>query len=116
MELCFILNAHLPDIMQNKIEAFHFISNSKLDVLNLAAVNMCSTMQLICYDGPGIKAPTLQFIHNQPVHKCVSSTFQTFCEFLVTDASCLNVPQFHYHATRAEEGEFSHIVNAILMQ
>ena len=114
MELYSIINSRLPD-MQNEIETFHFISNSKLDVLNFVPINMCSKMQLICYDGSGIKAPVLQFIHNQSTYKCVSSTFQMFCEFLVTDTGCLNsftVPQFHYHATSAEEGEFNSIDSA----
>ena len=108
MEHYSISNSRLPDRMQNRFETFHFISSSKLDILNFTAVNMCRKTQLICHDGPGIKAPTLQFMHNQSTYKCVSSTFQMYCEFLVTDIGCVNGPQFHYHATRAE-GEFIRI-------
>ena len=104
-----ILKTQLPDIMQHKFETFHFISNSRLDFLKFVAVNMCSKIKLVCHDGPGTKALVLQFICNQSICECRSSTFQMFCKFSVIGIGCLNVPQFHYLAQRAAEGEFNSI-------
>ena len=109
MEHASIFRTPLPDIMQHKFENFHLISNSRLDFLKFIAVNMCSKIQLVCHDGPGMKAPTLQFICSQSICECRSSTFQMFCKFSVIGIGCLNVTQFHYHAQRAEEEEFNSI-------
>ena len=109
MEPYFTLKTHLPDITQNKFESFHFIASSRLDVQNVLAANTCSNKQLICYDGPGIKSPTLQFICN-PFHcEYRSSTFQMYCKFSVSYIGCLNVPQFFYYPTYANKGEFKRI-------
>ena len=109
MEHASIFRTPLPNIMKRKFESFHFISNSRLDFLKFIAVNMCSKMQLLCHDGPGIKSPTLQFICNQSICECRSSTFQMFCKFSAIGIGCSNAPQFDYHAQRAEEEEFNSI-------
>ena len=61
MESYSILNTHLPDMIKNKYESFHYISDGRLNIVHLSVDNMCSKLQIICYDGPGIKAPTLHF-------------------------------------------------------
>ena len=109
LDSIFDFETHVPDVMQNKFESFHFISN-KLAVLDFLTVKMCSKMQLVCHDGPGIKSPTLQFIcSNDSICEYRSSTFQMYCKFSVSDIGCLNVPKFHYRATIAEDKEFNNI-------
>ena len=109
MEFFSTFETHVPDIMQNKFESFHFISN-KLAVLHFRTVKMCSKMQLVCHDGPGIKSPTLQFIcSNYSICEYRSSTFQMYCKFSVSDSGCLNVPKFHYRATYAKDEKFNSI-------
>ena len=101
-----VIKPHVNDQSRNKFETFHFISNSKLNIVNVALVNMCSKQQIACHDGPGIKSPTLQLLCNQSECKCLSTTFQTFCELSTSDASCLNVHQLNYHAVPARQDEF----------
>ena len=101
-----VINTRVPDLMRNKFESFHFISNSKLDIVNVALVNMCSKQQIACHDGPGIKSPTQQLICNQSACKCLSTTFQMFCKLSVSSVGCLNLLQLNYHAVRAKQEEF----------
>ena len=76
-----IINTHFPNTEQNAYETFHFISSSRLDILYLTAINVCSKDQVVCFDGPGIKSPVLQFTNNHSDWKCMSSTFQMMCKF-----------------------------------
>ena len=102
-----MINTHLLNTEQNVLESFHFISNSKRDSLHLKAINMCNTNQVVCYDGPGIKSPTIQGTDNHSVWECQSSTFQMVCEFSSVDPSCMEVPHLHYHAVNATEEDFN---------
>ena len=109
----YVMNAHFPDLMRNKFESFHFSSNNKLDIVNVAFVNMCSKQQIACHDGPGIKSPTLQILCNQSECKCLSTTFQMFCILSASAIGCLNVPQLNYHAVLAKQEEFKLITKKI---
>ena len=108
-----LTNAHIPDLMRNKFESFHFISNSKLDIVNVALVNMCSKQQTACHDGPGVKSPTQQLICNQSECICRSTTFQMFCKLSASAVDCLNIPQLNYQAVRAKQDEFKVITRKI---
>ena len=95
-----MISTHYPNTEQNEFEGFHFISSSRLNILQLEAMNICSKEQIVCYDGPGIKSPILQFTYNQSEWKCLSSTFQMVCKF--TRATiCTKVPYLRYHSMRA---------------
>ena len=83
---------------QNVFESFHFVSNGRLDIVQLTAVNMCIEGKVICDDGPGIKSPVLQFAYNQSVWGCLSTTFQMFCEISRADNACANVVTAHFVA------------------
>ena len=100
------MSFHLPNVVKNDFESFHFISNGRLDILHLTAAHMDNKWQIICYDGPGIKSPTLRFKYNQSDWKCLSSTFQMFCKLSAPDFGYSQVPRLHYHATRANDEDF----------
>ena len=106
MESYSILNIHLPDMIKHNYESFHFISEGRLNIVHLSVDNMCSKLQIVCYDGPGIKAPTLHFPCHQSQCKCVSSTFLMFCKLSKVGAGCSTQPQLNYHAVRSNEEEF----------
>ena len=106
-----LINTHFPHLMRNKFKSFHFISNSKLDIVNIAIVNICSKQQIACHDGPGVKSPAQQLICNQSDCKCISTTFQMFCKLSASSIGCLNVPEVNYHAVRAKQDEFKLITN-----
>ena len=103
-----LINMHLPNTEQNAFESFHFISNNRLDIMELEAINTCNKGQVVCYDGPGFKSPVLQFTYNQSVWKCLSSTFQMNCKFSRVNDVCTNGPRLHYHAIRARDHEVTH--------
>ena len=88
---------HRPNVKENEFETFHFISSNRLDTLYLAVVNACSTQQVVCYDGPGIKSPILQCRD----WACQSSTFQMVCLFSRSNSDCSKAPSLHYHAMTA---------------
>ena len=69
---------HMPNINQNEFETFHFISGHRLDVVYLAAVNVCSTQQVVCYDGPGMKSPAIHCTQarTSPLHSKWYASFQ----------------------------------------
>ena len=54
-----VININSFKIEQNLFQSFHFISDSKINIVHLQAINICREDQLICYDGPGIKSPSL---------------------------------------------------------
>ena len=95
-----IMSTHFPNMERNEFETFHFISNYKVDIMYLAAMNVCSVHQVVCYDGPGIKSPMLQFTNTQNLSEwmCLSSTFQMWCTFSRLDRGCGKVPHLHYQA------------------
>ena len=96
----YMISTHYPNTEQNEFEGFHFISSSRLNILQLEAMNICSKGQVVCYDGPGIKSPILQFTYNQSEWKCLSSTFQMACKFTRV-ATCTKVPYLRYLSIRA---------------
>ena len=96
-----LANIHLPNTEQNVFESFHFISNNKLDIIELEAINICNEGQVVCYDGPGFKSPVLQFTYNQSESECLSSTFQMMCKFSRIHDFCTNDPRIHYRAIHA---------------
>ena len=110
MESYSILNTHLYDIGQNNHESFHYISDGKLNIVIFTVDNMCSNLQIVCYDGPGIKSPTLHFSCHQSECKCVSSTFQMICKVSKIGVGCSTLPQLNYHAERANEKEFKRMI------
>ena len=97
--LASLIDIHLPNTTQNAFESFHFISNRRLDIVNLKAINTCNKGQVVCYDGPGFKSPLLQFTYNQSVWECRSSTFQMMCKFSRVDDVCTKGSRLYYHAT-----------------
>ena len=103
---------HLPNVVKkNEFESFHFISNGRLNIMHLAAVNMCGKWQIICHDGPGMKSPTIRFkYYNQSEWKCLSSAFQMFCKILAPDLGCSEVPRSYYHAVRAKDEDFTSLI------
>ena len=84
---------HVPNIKQNAFETFHFVAAHRLDIVYLEAVNVCTTEQVVCYDGPGINSPTLHC--NQSI--CQSFTFQMVCRFSRTNPDCSKAPTLYYH-------------------
>ena len=103
-------------IERKAFESFHFISNGRLDIVQLSAVNMCSEGKVVCHDGPGIKSPVLQFTYNQSVWECLSTTFQMWCEISRADNVCTNIPHLLYHTMRAGHDQvknLTHIGGAI---
>ena len=97
-----IINTHISNTEQNAFESFHFVSSSRLNILQLEAMNICSKEQVICYDGPGIKSPILEFTHNQSEPECLSSTFQMVCTFSRANG-CNKIPYLRYHSMRARD-------------
>ena len=106
-----ILNTPFPNTEQNAYETYHFISSSRLDILYLTAINVCSKDQVICFDGPGIKSPVLQFTNNQSDWKCLSSTFQMMCKFSNANNVSTTVPHLHYQSMRARDYQVKHLVH-----
>ena len=96
-----IINTHIPNIEQNAFESFHFVASSRLNILQLEAMNICSKEQVICYDGPGIKSPILQFTSNQSEWECLATTFQMVCKFSRASNTCTKVPYLRYHSMGA---------------
>ena len=45
---------HLPNIEQNAFETFHFISNGRLDIVELVSINTCSKKQMLLMMGLGL--------------------------------------------------------------
>ena len=100
----FMLNTYFPHTEANAFESFHFVSKVRLDVLHIAAMNVCSKDQMVCYDGPGIKSPIVHFTYsNQSDWQCISSTFQMMCKFSRAEKACVKVPHLQYHAMRAKD-------------
>ena len=95
-----IINTHIPNTEQNAFESFHFVSSSRLNILQLEAMNICSKEHVICYDGPGIKSPILQFTSNQSEWECLATTFQMVCKFSRPN-DCTKVPYLRYHSVGA---------------
>ena len=95
-----IINTHIPNTEQNAFESFHFVSSSRLNILQLEAINMCSKEQVVCYDGPGIKSPILPFSSNQSEWECLATTFQMVCQFSRAH-DCTKVPYLRYHSMGA---------------
>ena len=93
---------YMPNVNENEFETFHFLSSSRLDILYLAVVNACSTQQVVCYDGPGIKSPILQCRH----WTCQSSTFQMVCRFSRSNSDCSKALSLHYHAMKTNITHF----------
>ena len=102
-----ISDMHVPDIKQNEFEIFHFISGHRLDVVHLAAVNMCSAQRVVCYDGPGTKSPTIHC--NQSTYQ--SSTFQMVCKFSRPNPGCLKGPRLIFQRMQQTIGDFRRIEN-----
>ena len=100
-----ISDMHVPNIKQNEFETFHFISGHRLDVVYLAAVNVCSTQQVICFDGPGTKSPTIPC--NQSTYQ--SSTFQLVCKFSRPSPGCLKAPRLIFQGMHQTSGDFRRI-------
>ena len=98
-----ITNTHTPNTEQNVFESFHFISTSRLNILQLEALNICRKEQVVCYDGPGDKSPILLFTYNQSAWECLSSTFQMVCTFSRGNNFCTKLPYLRYHAKRASD-------------
>ena len=105
-----ISDMHMPNINQNEFETFHFISGHRLDVVYLAAVNVCSTQQVVCYDGPGTKSPAIHC--NQSTYQ--SSTFQMVCKFSRTSPGCLTAPRLIFQAMKQTIGDFRRIADNIM--
>ena len=99
-------NRHLFDLEQNQFESFHFISNHRMDILRLKALDVCNKHLVFCYDGPGIISPTVQCSYNQSEWTCLCSTFQMVCIFLSLNHSCTEVPPLYYYAIPAKEEDF----------
>ena len=93
---------HVPNIKQNEFETFHFISGHRLDAVYLAAVNVCSTQQIVCYDGPGTKSPEIH--SDQSTYQ--SSTFQMVCKFSRPNPGCFKAPRLIFHGMRQTIEEF----------
>ena len=104
-----IINTHFPNTEQNIYETFHFISSSRLDILYLTAINVRSKDQVVCFDGPGIKSPVLQFTNNQSDWKCLSSTFQMMCKFSKANNVSTTVPHLQYQSMRARDYQVKHL-------
>ena len=98
-----IVNTHTPNTEQNVFESFHFISTSRLNILQLEAMNICRKEQVVCYDGPGDKSPVLQFTYNQSKWECLSTTFQMVCTFSRANNVCTKTPYLDYYAVRARD-------------
>ena len=98
-----VINIHSRMLEENAFQSFHFISNSRINIVLLQAINLCREEQLICYDGPGIKSPVLQSTYNQSEWECQSNTFQMVCTFSKADKDCTKVTHLHYKATSAPE-------------
>ena len=96
---------HMPNINQNEFETFHFISGHRLEVVYLAAVNVCSTQQVVCYDGPGMKSPAIHC--NQSTYQ--SSTFQMVCKFSRPNSGCLTAPRLIFQVMKQTIGDFRRI-------
>ena len=111
MEPSGISDMHMPNINQNEFETFHFISGHRLDVVYLEAVNVCSTQQVVCYDGPGMKSPAIHC--NQCTYQ--SSTFQMVCTFLRPNPGCLTAPRLIFHSMQQTIGNFRRIENKRLI-
>ena len=94
---------------KNVFEMFHLISNSKLEVLYLKTIDVCNMSQMVCYDGPGIKSPTLQHTYNHSQWTCQSSTFQMVCRVSRSDVPCNQIPTLRYHTIRARQEDFQEI-------
>ena len=104
-----LIKIHLPNTEQNEFESFHFISNNRLDIVELEAINTCNKGQVVCNDGPGFKSPVLQFTYNQSEWECQSSTFQMMCKFSRVDDVCTNHPRLQYRAIRARNHQLKSI-------
>ena len=102
----------LRNLEENVFENFHFVANSRLDILHLAAVNLCYGNQMICYDGPGNISPVLQFTNNQSTWYCLSSTFQMVCKFSRADLACTQASHLQYHAVHTRKSRGSSEINA----
>ena len=98
-----IVNTHTPNTEQYVFESFHFISTSRLNILQLEAMNICRKEQVICYDGPGDKSPVLQFTYNHSEWKCLSTTFQMVCTFSRANNVCTKIPYLRYYAVRESD-------------
>ena len=105
------ISTHLPNTKQNAFESFHFVSSRRLDILELAVMYICSQEQLVCYDGPGVKSPILQFTYNLSEQKYLSSTFQMVCKFTRANNTCSKVPHIHYHAFRAGDNQVKNLIH-----
>ena len=98
-----VINIHPLMIKQNAFQSFHFISNGRINIVQLQAINKCSKDQLICYDGPGTKSPILQSTYNQSEWQYQSNTFHMVCTYSKADTFCTKVTYLHYKATPAAE-------------
>ena len=78
--------------------------------MQVTVVNMCREKETVCYDGPGIKSPVLQFIYNQSEWECLSSTFQMLCKISRRDNACANAPHLLYHTMRARDDQVTNLV------
>ena len=105
-----IINTHFPNIEQNAYETYHFISSSRLDIFYLKAMNISSKDHVICFDGPGIKSPALQFTNNLSEFECLSSTFQMVCKFSKADNVTLASPCLYYHSERARDDQVKNLL------
>ena len=102
-----ISDMHVPNIKQNEFETFHFISGHRLEVVYLAAVNVCSAQQVVCYDGPGTKSPAI--LGNQSTYQ--SSTFQMVCKISRPNPECMKAPRLIFQGMQQTTEEFGRIEN-----
>ena len=91
---------------ENAFEIFHIITHDITSTVYLSAVNVCSQLQLVCYDGPGIKSPLLPVIYNQSERTCRSTTFQMVCMITGLDPECPHVPRISYQTKKSSKGDF----------
>ena len=101
-KLARISGMHVPNIKQNEFETFHFISGHRLDIVILVAMNVCSTQQVVCYDGPGTKSPGIHC--NQITYQ--SSTFQMVCKFSRPNPGCLKAPRLIFQGMQQTNRDF----------
>ena len=104
-----VSNKHFFNNEENSFETFHFISYNILGIMYLSSVNVCSKLQVVCYDGPGIKSPVLPVTYNQSEWTCQSSTFQMVCMITRLDPECPQVPSVSYQAKISSTDDFYNI-------
>ena len=65
---------HFSDI-RHDAESHHFIAESMLHTIEVQVINICKTVSMVCYDGPGTRSPVLHHNHTS----LQSTTYQMIC-------------------------------------